>query len=65
MPTIRLLHQLRQGVGRFQRRHDPLQPCQVTEGPQRLVIGDALVSGQPAVLEVRVLGPNTRVVEAR
>ena len=52
-------------VGRFDRRDDALGPAQQPERIHRLGVGDRLVLGAPGVLEVRMLGPDTGIVQTR
>jgi hypothetical protein len=49
----------------LQRRQDPLCRGQPPERSERLVVGRRYVLGTPRVAQVRVLGPDARMVETR
>ena len=48
----------------LERRDDPLEPGELAEGAQRVVVGDRHVAGPAAVAQLGVLGADARVVEA-
>ena len=48
----------------LERGDDPLEPCELPEGAQRLVIGGLLVGRAALIAQVGVLGADARVVEA-
>ena len=51
-------------VGGLERRQDPLGPRERLEPRERLLVGGAVVAGEPRVPQVRVLGPDARIVQA-
>src|SRR5262245_10832762 len=50
-------------VRRLERGQDSLQPGELPEGAQRRLVGDREVSRAAGVPQLRVLGPDARVVE--
>src|SRR4051794_10022687 len=61
--AVRLVEHPRDGVGRLERRDDPLDGGQLVEGGDGLLVGDRLVAGTAAVAQVGVLRSAARVVE--
>src|SRR5438132_2712560 len=53
-----------EGMCRLERRDDPLEPCQIAERRQRLVVARANVLGPAGIPQPRVLGADARIVEA-
>src|SRR6185437_9028548 len=52
-----------QRMGRLQGRDDALQARDLTEGRERLTVGDGLIAGAATVAQVGVLGSGARVVK--
>ena len=63
LARLRLAQRERDGVGRLERRDDPLPDARQVERRERLGVGDGLVGGPAGVLQVGVLGADARVVE--
>ena len=61
----RVLQQPGDRVRGLQRRDDPLQPRELAEGRQRLLVGDRDVAGAAGVAQVGVLGADARDSRAR
>src|SRR6185369_1167770 len=58
------LEDVRNRVGRLERRDDTLFPGKRLETLQRLVIGYRSVLGPPCILEPRMLRPDARIIES-
>src|SRR5688572_17558456 len=58
------LHHVRDGVRRLEGRQDALEAGQLLEAAHRFIVGRVCILGAAGLLQVRVLGPNGRVIEA-
>src|SRR5215207_830120 len=64
VPVTALAKQPGDRVRRLERRDDPLQPGQLTEGPQRLGVGRRFVPRPPRIAQEGVLRADAGVIEA-